>query len=430
MLTLIWLVVGAADAQSLRTLHTFTGSDGWWPRGLVLSGSTLYGMTNAGGSSGDGTIFSVNADGTGFRSLFSFSGTNGKYPGPGSLTLNGSTLYGMTSGGGVTGNGTLFSINTDGTGFSTVLTFNGSNGSNPLGGLILDPNGKTLYGTTSEYPGNGLGYGTIFSVNTDGTGFKNLHSFVQSGTASYWPFCNLTQSGSVLFGMTDGGGSSNKGTIFSMNTDGTGFETLLSFSGTNGNGPNHCSLTLCESTLYGMTWGGGVNQLGNIFSISTDGTGFKNLYSFSGPDGQQPNGGLVLEDSTLYGTTPYGGIGSGLGNGTIFSINTDGSGFRDFCLSSSSARNPGGLTPSGLVLYGCDQGLGGNGNYGNVFALTLPEPSTFGLLAAGAIGLVGYVWRRRAARTSKPAALDQQDAPAILSFPSPSSPAYAARRAA
>ena len=66
---------------------------------LTLSGSTLYGMTLSGGANGNGTIFSINTDGSGFQNLFSFSGTNGDNP-HGSLTLSGSTLYGMTSAGG------------------------------------------------------------------------------------------------------------------------------------------------------------------------------------------------------------------------------------------------------------------------------------------------------------------------------------------
>ena len=73
----------------------------------------------------------------------------------------------------------------------------------------------------------------------------------------------------------------------------------------------------------------------------------------------------------------------------------------------------------------------GSGNNQDLVLNVTPEPSTFAMLAAGAIGLVGYGWRRRRlARAAKPADFDQQDAPAILSFPSHSSPAHAARRAA
>ena len=60
-----------------------------------------------------------------------------------------------------------------------------------------------------------------------------------------------------------------------------------------------------------------------------------------------------------------------------------------------------------------------------------PEPSSLALLAAFALGLAGYGLRRRAARTARPAAFDQQaDAPPILAFPSQLSTASPARRAA
>src|SRR5712671_5671321 len=81
-------------AQTFTTLHSFTGSDGVSSyAGLILSGNTLYGTTYGGGSSGKGTVFAVNTNGTGFTTLHSFIGSDGANPQAG-LILSGNTLYG------------------------------------------------------------------------------------------------------------------------------------------------------------------------------------------------------------------------------------------------------------------------------------------------------------------------------------------------
>ena len=46
---------------------------------MILSDSMFYGMTESGGANGDGTVFSINANGTGFHNLLSFTGSNGAY---------------------------------------------------------------------------------------------------------------------------------------------------------------------------------------------------------------------------------------------------------------------------------------------------------------------------------------------------------------
>ena len=103
---------------------------------LTLVGSTLYGTTENGGAYGDGTIFSIHTDGTGYQVLYSFGATptDGEDPVAG-LTLDGSTLFGTTNTGGSAGGGTVFSINADGTGYQVVDSFTGDNQSN----FRLDP---------------------------------------------------------------------------------------------------------------------------------------------------------------------------------------------------------------------------------------------------------------------------------------------------
>ena len=116
----------------------------------------LYGTTQNGGSSGNGTVFTININGTGFTNLYSFTvrfgsshtNSDGAYPSA-ELTLSGNTLYGTTIAGGNSGYGTVFKINTVGTGFMNLHSFSAgfinTDGANPYAGLILS--GNTLYGT-------------------------------------------------------------------------------------------------------------------------------------------------------------------------------------------------------------------------------------------------------------------------------------------
>src|SRR5207237_2510237 len=129
-----------------------------------------------------------------------FTATSDPYPainsdgnGPdGTLILSGKTLYGTASGGGSFGNGTVFAVNTDGTGFTTLHSFTATStnssgvytnndGANPYAGLILS--GNTLYGTAQN--GGSAGIGTVFAVKTDGTGFTTLYSFTALSAPSY-----------------------------------------------------------------------------------------------------------------------------------------------------------------------------------------------------------------------------------------------------
>lgn len=165
-----------------------------------------------------------------FTKLLDFDGTNGKYPFYGTLAISGNVLYGMTNQGGTNGKGNIFSINTDGTGYKDLHDFNDTtDGYEPMGSLTLS--GNVLYGMTNH--GNSVNAmfkdnGVIFSINTDGSGYKILLDFGMPPESITGPTGSLTVSGSVLFGMSSTGGGA--GDIFSVNTDGTGFMSLHHFS--------------------------------------------------------------------------------------------------------------------------------------------------------------------------------------------------------
>jgi len=338
------------DGTSFTTLYDFgDGRDGDWLSGVILSGNSLYGTAAVGGSyggiPGNGTVFKVNTDGTGFTNLhiftYLFSGTNGDGANPRSgLILSGNTLYGTARTGGNSGNGTVFAINPDGTGFRTLYSFTAGSGSyytsitNNDGAypnaLILSDN--TFYGTASG--GGSYGSGTIFSVHTDGSGFITLHSFTpamlftntgnvyttNSDGAGPEPSAALTLLGNTLYGTAAFGGSSAVGTVFKLNTDGTGFATLHSFAGYPIDGAYPLGGLIISSSsniLYGTTAGGGSSAAGTVFALNTDGTGYTVLHSFIGGTNYGPWSGLTLSGNTLYGTTDDGGSSR---RGTVFSL--------------------------------------------------------------------------------------------------------------
>jgi len=296
--------------------------------GLVLLGDTLYGTAEFGGSTNLGTVFAVNTDGTGITNLHSFLGSsnNDGAESVAGLILSGANLYGTTQLGGASNQGTIFKGSTNGTGFTVVYNFSGGgDGADPVAGLILS--GTNLYGAAR---GGGSSHdGTVFKVNIDGSGFTNLHSFT-GGSDGGGPAAGLILSGNTLYGTTTAGGSGGNGTVFQVNTNGMGFAILHSFTATNDSGTNndgavpYAGLILSGNTLYGTTTAGGSSSNGTVFQINTNGAGFTTLHSFTSTnnsgtnsDGAAPYAGLILSSNILYGTASVGGSS---GYGTIFSL--------------------------------------------------------------------------------------------------------------
>ena len=394
------VLAAQATAQTFTTLYNFTGGfDGMGTgENLKLSGNTLYGTTRVGGSSGNGAVFKINTDGTGFTTLYSFTalsnsifgagGTNGDGADPRELLVSGNTLYGTAFQGGSSGYGTVFAIGTDGSGFRTLHSFTATSGINPqgyptnsdgnypVGDLILS--GNMLYGTTEH--GGSLAAGTIFAVSIDGTGFTTIFNFTPPFSEMGLSFA----SGDTLYG-------TGEDAVFKINTDGTGFTILHSLTGLEGAGPN--KLILSGNTMFGTAVEGGSSNYGTVFSLSTDGTDFRTLHSFSGgSDGGLPQAGLVLLQNSLYGTVYAGGgcqispVSSICANGTIFSVSTDGSAFTTLhtfsaygynYVNSDGAIPSAGLTLSGSTFYGAAGG-GGNYGFGTLFSLSFSPRLTIG----------------------------------------------------
>jgi uncharacterized repeat protein (TIGR03803 family) len=361
------------QADSTNQLGLYTNQYGATPTGpLLLLGNTLYGATIHGGTNGTGCIYAVSTNGTGYSTLHIFSAvaantsgfiTNNDGADPGSgLIVSGTTLFGTTWYGGINGEGTIFSIGTNGTGFTILHAFaagatnaslnliTNSDGGTPVGGLTLFSS-NMLFGAACY--GGANGSGTVYGITTNGLGFTNLYNFsvlVSSNNSDGAnPYASLLLAGSKLYGTAESGGTNGNGTIFAVNTNGTGFTNLHNFSKTvywttgpypnlytNSDGANSRSqIIMVNNTLYGTATYGGLYGFGTVFTLATNGAGFTALHEFAAgaidfsnfgltnSDGAWPQPGVIFSGGTLYGDCEYGGLGLG----TVFSIATNNDAF-------------------------------------------------------------------------------------------------------
>ncbi len=261
-------------------LHSFTGTDGYGAfAGLIFDAAgNLYGTTEGGGADGYGVVYKLapNPDGTWTESvLHSFTGTDGWFPYAALIFDSAGNLYGTTYYGGGTacefGCGVVYKLspNPDGTWTESVLrSLIASDGTFPYGRLIFDASGN-LYGTT-QY-GGAAGYGVVFKFapNLDGTWTETvLHSFM--GTDGYGPLAGLVfDTIGNLYGTAAGGGAAGDGMVFKLtpHPDGKWTECELHiFTGT-GKYPL-AGLTMdAAGDLYGTT-SAGTDNYGLVFEIT------------------------------------------------------------------------------------------------------------------------------------------------------------------
>ncbi len=342
-------VAGGAP-QTIYQLNGDKGGDGYVPvAGLLdggddyLYGSTLYAArkTVFSTAEGGGTLFRVKQDGSGFQTLHTFdpeitvttptighlpltnqANSDGLYPSfPLIKDSVSDYLYGVTSTGGTNGTGVVFRIKRDGTGFELMHSFaalnsdgKNSDGAFPSGPLLLATDGR-LYGVTSN-------------------GGNNLYT--QNTTSSFTDAPSVTTRGT--------------GTVYSLNTDGTDFQTIYNFSSlidlvdlvsatnnnfgenTDGSFPSEGLVEVSPGVIVGITAAGGktdhkVAGRGLIYKLNTDGKNFVPLHYFDIDTGFAAKGTLVLRKengvpSRLYGVNSAGGgtVTPVMSYGSVFSL--------------------------------------------------------------------------------------------------------------
>jgi uncharacterized repeat protein (TIGR03803 family) len=345
------LAASAWAAGTETLLYSFCAQtscvDGNQPYGSLVadsSGTHLYGTTYYGGTNNYGTIYELaNSGGTWTQTvLYSFLGasnSDGANPFSGLVMDAAGNLYGTTQNGGASSQGTAFELVKSGSNWKeTVLhTFDnigGDDGSYPYGRLDFDATGN-LYGTTQQ--GGKFGGGVVFQLKKSGSSFTYhvLHSFATSASNSYQPYGGMVvdKTNGYLYGTTYYGGVIwNAGAVYQLReVSGVWiYSVIYNFLGDSlGQYPYGDLATDSAGNLYGTTYSGGSFDVGEVFKLTLGKNSWTEsvIHSFSGyanKDGANPyyNGVTVDTDGNVWGSTYQGGssAGNNLNYGTVYKL--------------------------------------------------------------------------------------------------------------
>ena len=375
VLPVLLIVSGPLSAHGQYAFRSFNGTGGGGPVAplILASDGNYYGTTLVGGAHGYGTVFRLT--GPAVQTIYNFCSLPNCADGAtvwGSLVQGqDGSLYGTTVYGGLNpsceyagGCGTVFRLTLDGT-LATLWNFDAKISGFPYSGLLLGKDGN-FYGTSSY---TGQNDGTIFKITPEGA-LTVLHQFscITDCADGSDPQSNLVQdSTGMIYGTTAGGGNNNSGVVFKITSDGT-FTRLYAFCAqtncSDGAKPNGVILA-SNGNLYGTTYSGGNNYDGTVFAMTRTGQ-IKILYKF--PQAANPYGGVIQgADGNFYGTTLVGGTSRA---GTIFKITPQG-----VLTTLHNFQNTDGALPEAALisdslgnLYGTTS-AGGSANDGVLFRL-------------------------------------------------------------
>ncbi len=370
-----------ALSQTYKVIYNFTreGSDGASPYGgpILDEAGNLYGTTYDGGFYGSGNVYRLSQSGGVWRSasLYNFkAGTDGVGPAFGSLAMGadrvlfGTTegggyfgtdfaicecpghevqihrfgvgtdgaqpiggvildsagnLYGTTSLGGAYGNGTVFEEKRSARGWNEISLYSftgGNDGTNPASAVTLDAHGN-LYGTTSLGGANGVG--VVYELSPSNSGWTQTVLYTFQGSADGQNPVGgvaLDEAGN-LFGTTFDGGVNGGGTVYELSPSAEGWTFTVVYSFTGGYGGPYNKLTFAKGNIYGATNGEGAYGYGLVFEMTPANGGwtFIDLHDFGGADdGAEPYGSVAVDGAgNVFGTTNEGGS---LNQGLVFEI--------------------------------------------------------------------------------------------------------------
>jgi uncharacterized repeat protein (TIGR03803 family) len=302
-------------STSITTLAVFDSTNGAKPQcALTLDPvGDLFGTTTTGGADGYGTVFEIARGTNSITTSASFDNTDGSSPQAG-VTLDsngnlfGTTLLGGTGDAFFGGAGTIFEIGLGSNSITTLVSFNGTDGSEPQAPVTLDSSGN-LFGTTIF--GGPAGFGTVFEVAHGTTAVTTLASF-NSSSVDVVAGVTLDSNGNLFGDLSDREGGF--GSLFEIAHSSFSLTTLATFNGPNGADPAAAVTLDSSGDLFGTTSGGGAGGSGTVFELPHGATSLTTLAGFNSTSSANPRSVVLDSNGDLFGAA------SGGGNANIFEV--------------------------------------------------------------------------------------------------------------
>jgi uncharacterized repeat protein (TIGR03803 family) len=303
-----------ASTNSYSVMYEFDDANGANPQySLALHpNGKLYGVTGSGGTFGYGVLFEFDPSNNIYTKKVDFDySTLGGYPSS-SLTLaNNNKFYATNYSGGANGLGTLFEYDPVGNTITNKFDFDGSNGANPINNNLVQSAHGYLFGLASF--GGATNDGVLYQYDFTTSTFTKKLDFV-SATMGSKPEGGMVEQNGFLYGVTNGGGGNDQGTIFKYDeTNNVLTDTHDFLTTTDASGPTSGLMISSNGKFYGLVpYSGGVNYINGIlyqYDPVDDSFVKKTDFSFFNNSGYGPIGDLVESSSgKLYGTTFFGGL--------------------------------------------------------------------------------------------------------------------------
>jgi uncharacterized repeat protein (TIGR03803 family) len=284
--------------SKLKEFYTYSE----WNWSFALTDNSIYYGSSESDKCSTGTIVKVPVNGGDVTVVYNFNTCPLTERHPDNIFFHGSKIYGHT-GGGDRGFGTIFSMNPDGSGYTRI--FEPETGQNIDYYSIITVEGDWFYGSGSSRDGKGC----LFKIRSDGSSFTPI--FTLDGINDK----NLGQvfySNGTFFCSTLDDGKNNKGKFFKVNLDGSGYTVLIDFD------TKVSSIIFGSNVFYFFFQYGLYNDQAYISKIKSDGTSYSKIYDFQ--DAILCTS-FIFSEGYLFGTSYFYGENN---CGYIFKLKPDG----------------------------------------------------------------------------------------------------------